>query len=394
MARLKVCIFGPSKRFLSGLSYYTIKLANALTLTLHNQNSASVSVSVITIRKLLPKFLFPGRRHVGKNLSNLDFTPSIKRCEIDWHSPITWFNAYKFIKKKDPDVLIFEWWSSSVAHLFLIFKLFNKLLLHKKIVLEFHEIVDPLEESILPIRLYSRLVGRILSRNAFAITHSEVDKSLITDKYRIPTRKIWVVPHGPYDQYKRMDKKEARRNLGIKEKEEFVILYFGLIREYKGVGYLIDAFNRIPGDKIENFRLLIIGEVWDDIGLEERKESSPYKEKIFIRDEYVSDEEVSVYFSAADVVVLPYLRASQSGVAHIAQTYKIPIIISEVGGLKESMSKYEGTIFVPPRDPEAIKDAILACFSSSSTMDIKVPELSWDLIAKRYEEIMEEICNL
>jgi len=364
----KICIFGPSKYFLSGLSYYTIRLSNALT--------KDNEVSVVLFRKLLPKFLFPGREHVGKNLSDLDFKDEIEESYIDWDSPRSWIRAFRFLRRKDPQILIFQWWTSSVGHIYALLTLINGLALHKKIVVEFHEVVDPLEESILPIRMYSRLMGRIITRNIIAVTHSEADRKLIAEKYRIPERDIWVIPLGPFDHYRKIDKEEAKRRLGIKE--NYIILYFGLIRKYKGVNHLIEGFSQIPPEEAGPFRLLVVGEVWDDLGLKELIEASPQRDKITLRDEYVPDEDVSLYFSAADLLVLPYLRASQSGVAHIAITYGMPVITTKVGGLAESMSSYDGAIFVPPGDSSAIRDAILRSFDASTSRRIEASEVSWE----------------
>ncbi len=375
----RICIFGPSKHFLSGLSYYTIKISNALI----EENE----VSVVLFRKLLPEFLFPGKRHVGKDLSDLDFKSGIEECYIDWGSPLSWLRSVRFLRKNDPQILIFQWWTSSVGHIYALFKLVDLLFLHKKIIVEFHEVVDPLEESILPIRIYSRIIGRLIAKNIIAVTHSEVDRDLIAEKYGIPERDIWVVPHGPYDHFKKIDKDAAKSRLGIKE--DHVILYFGLIRKYKGVNHLIEGFSQIPAEEVNPFRLLVVGEVWDDLGLKEMIEASPNRERISLRDEYVPDDDVSLYFSAADILVLPYLRASQSGVAHIAITYGIPVITTRVGGLEESMSSYEGTIFVPPGDPAAIKEAILKSFEDSASMKVRSSEISWDDIAERYNEIFE-----
>jgi glycosyltransferase involved in cell wall biosynthesis len=261
------------------------------------------------------------------------------------------------------------------------------LFLHKKIIVEFHEVVDPLEESILPIRIYSRIIGRIITKNITAITHSNADKELIAEKYRLPSKDISVIPLGPFDHFKKINKEEARRRLRITD--NYVILYFGLIRKYKGVNHLIEGFSQIPEEKVRPMRLLVVGEVWDDLGLEELIEASPHRDKISLRDEYVPDDDVSLYFSAADLLVLPYLRASQSGVAHIAITYGIPVITTKVGGLAESMSSYEGATFVSPGDPIAIKDEILRCFDISASRNVRSSEMGWEDIAKRYAEIFE-----
>jgi len=376
----KICIVGPSKRFLSGISYYTIKLANSM--------SESADISVIYFRNLLPVALFPGRGHVGENISDLELLPDVQVFDgMDYNNPLTWLNAFRFLKKQKPDYIILQWWTSSVAHMHLIIKIFSKFT-RSKLIIEFHEVVDPLEEEILPIRLYSRSMGKVLRKNLNAyITHSESDKQLVSKRYQIDSQHIHVIPHGLYDQYdKAIDNQKAKDILSIKE--DFTILTFGLIRKYKGIPYLIQAFERLPEDIVQKSRLLIVGEIWDDREeLLEQIETSPYAENITLVNKYIPDDMVSIYFSSANVVVLPYLRASQSGIAHIAMTFGKPIVVSKVGGLKESMADYRGTFFVPPRDVEAIKNAIVEQFGNKSIYN--PPERTWDTIVKRYNTLME-----
>ncbi|HWR24779.1 MAG TPA: glycosyltransferase [Methanosarcina sp.] len=378
-----VCIVGPSKRFLSGISYYTIRLANAM--------SEKKDVSVICFRQLLPTFLFPGRSHVGKNISNLNFVSEIPVFDgMDYNNPLTWAEAYRFLKARKPDIIVLQWWTSSVAHMQLMLKLFSGLLHKPKIIIEFHEVVDPFEESILPIRLYSKITGKLLRRKLDAyITHSESDKQLVSRRYAIPPGKIHVIPHGLYDQYgELLDMEEARKILSIND--EFVLLSFGLIRKYKGIPYLVKAFEQLPPEILEKSRLLIVGEVW-----EARKElldqikNSPSHDKITLVDEYVPDERVNIYFSAANIVVLPYLRASQSGIAHIAMTFGKPVIVSEVGGLKESMANYKGTFFVPPGDIDSLKKALLSKFGEKKHYE--APDQGWERIINSYIELIQSI---
>lgn len=380
MQNLKICIVGPSKRFLSGISYYTIRLANALSKSSH--------VCVICFRKLLPEFLFPGRRHVGRDISHLEFLPEVGVFDsMDYNNPITWYDAYRYLRAEKPDVIVLQWWTSSVSHMHLLLKIIG-MLLGSKLIIEFHEVVDPLEESILPIRIYSRLMGRLVHKNLDAyIVHSASDKFLVTRRYKIDAKKIQVIPHGLYDHYgKLMENRKAKEMLSIKE--EFVVLFFGLIRKYKGVTYLIEAFNKLPESIAQRSRLLIVGEIWesreellDEIGL------SRYREKITLIDEYVPDEMIPVYLSSANVVVLPYTRASQSGIAHVAMSFGKPIIVSEIGGLKESMRGYAGTFFVPPMNSEAIKDEFLKHFGSEKIYNL--PALRWEEISKQYSKLFQ-----
>ncbi|MCK5020784.1 MAG: glycosyltransferase [Candidatus Peribacteraceae bacterium] len=384
MSGKKICIVGPSKSFLSGISYYTIRLANAL--------SDSNVVSVICINKMLPKFLFPGRKRIGKELTSLEYLPQIDVFDgMDYDSIRSWYRAIDFLKSKEPDIIIMQWWTSSVAHLHIILKIFNDIGLKAKIILEMHEVSDPIEMQNFFLNKYSHITGYILQGNAdLMIVHSESDKNLVAERYEIQKELIEVVPHGLYDHYPMIEKGYARKKLDFED--EFLILYFGLIRPYKGVPYLIDAFDALPLEIISKSKLLIVGEMWE--GYDEVsnaiKESKNNK-KIISKFEYVSDDEVPLYFSACDVVVLPYTRASQSGVAHIAMCFGKPIVVSEVGGLKESMSIYSGTFFIPPKDPEKIANTIVNIYNQKEDRDYQAPDRGWDKIGQRYNGLINSL---
>ncbi|MDD5617217.1 MAG: glycosyltransferase [Candidatus Methanoperedens sp.] len=366
---------------MSGISYYTIRLANAL--------SASNTVSVIYFRRLLPEFLFPGRARVGNDISYLDISQDVRVFDgMDYNNPITWYGAYRFLKITKPDVIILQWWTSSVSHMHILLKIFG-VLQKAKLIIEFHEVVDPLEESILPIRLYSHMMGNILRKglNTY-IVHSTSDKLLVAQRYNIDPQNIHVIPMGLYDHYGELiGNKTAKECLSIKE--DFVLLSFGLIRKYKGIIYLIQAFEKLPESIAQRCRLLIVGEIW-----EEREEllnkikSSRYRDKITLINEYVPDNMVPIYFSAANVVVLSYTRASQSAVAHTAMSYGKTIIVSEVGGLKESLGRYEGAFFVPPENSEAIMKEIIKHYRSQKLYN--PPTIGWDIISKQYLKIISE----
>jgi len=195
-----------------------------------------------------------------------------------------------------------------------------------------------------------------------------------------------VIPHALYDQYPRIDKIDAKKKLSIKE--EFIILSFGLIRKYKGVTYLISAFEELPDEIIGNSRLLIVGEIWEERQvLMHQINASRYKDKITLIDEYIPDDRLPLYFSAADTVVLPYTRASQSGIAHIAMCFGTPIIVSKVGGLIESMADYDGTVFVPPCDASAITRAIEDQYKIPKLFN--PPRRRWNDTTVMYQELID-----
>ena len=376
--KIKVVIIGPSKKFLSGISYFTIRLSNAL--------SNSMDVNVILFRNMLPKRLFPGWRRVGVELTTQKFNNKLEVQEVlDWYNPLTWIKAFKITKKAD--VIIFQWWTSSVAHMYLVLEVFN--VRRKPIIIEFHEVVDPLESSILPIRIYSKIMGNLIRKLAtHYVVHSNSDKELITKSYGIEKDSIVVIPHGIYDQYNKIESSIAKTRAGIKD--DFIVLFFGLLRPYKGVKYLISAFEHLPRDLIEKSRLLIVGETWEDKKSVEFAKESRYSNKITVVDRYVSDEDVALYFSTADVLVLPYTRASQSGVAHIGMAFGLPIIASEVGGLKESLGKYEGTVFVQPEIAKDIAKALMSVLDEKREFEVP-EELTWKEIAKKWFKLVKSV---
>lgn len=368
---VRIALIGPSVRFLSGISYYSIRLSNAL--------SERVFVRPILFRYMLPKKLFPGWKRVGECLTTVTFRKEVEVSEmLDWYNPCSWMRAAR--KARSCDVVIFEWWTSSVAHMYLALQL----ALHHAVpvIIEYHEVVDPLEQSIMPIRIYSRIMGRIIRLLAdHYVVHSSSDRDLIQRMYHIQQEKITIIPHPLYDHYPVLEKSAARTTLALEE--ENIILFFGLLRPYKGVKYLISAFNNLPENIILSTRLLIVGEAWEDQESIQLVKESPYREKITLINRYIGDEEIPDYFSAADMVVLPYTRASQSGVAHIAMAYGLPIIATRVGGLEEGLRQYQGTFFIDKESSEAIHEQIVRCIERKEVYP--PPEnLTWKTVGEEW----------
>lgn len=372
-----VAILGPSSRFLSGISYYTTYLSNAL--------AAPYQVRAILFRHMLPRRLFPGAARVGENLATITYRDGVdvREC-MDWYNPLTWYRAYRAASVSE--VCIFEWWTSSVAHMYLA----TGLLLRLRgipIVLEFHEVVDTLEDAIFPLRVYSKVMGRLIRRLAGRyVTHSVSDQKLVAERYDIPEERISVIPHGLYDQYPVLDRDTAKQHLDITA--DHVILFFGLLRPYKGAANLVHAFEQLPKSLRDDTVLLIAGEPWEDAETLAAVGSSPVRERIRLISEYISDEEIPYLFSAADLLALPYRRASQSGVAHIGISYGLPVVASKVGGLTESLGQYAGTFFVPPDDVGALTTALVSTLTHSND-PYPVPDaLRWETIAGIWEKFL------
>jgi len=387
---MKICIVGSSKKFFSGISAYTIVMANAFAERGHN-------VSVILLRNLIPLFLYPGRKRVGKGEYMIDFHPEIEVYDgMDWNAPITWIRAHRFLSKQKPDAIIMHWWTSSVAHMQIFLAISRHMKgIKPKLILEMHEVVDPLEEKIFPIRIYSRLAGKTLINLSDEYTaHSDDAREAIIRTYNIPANKIHMVPHGPYNIYGSSDRDLSRKELNV---EGFTILYFGMIREYKGVSLLIKAFNKLPIDISNRMNLIIAGEDWgDDRELLHVLNNSRYRDRIIFKSEFIPDYMVSKYFAAADVVVLPYLRTCGSGVVNIAIAQGKPIITSELAAMYECLADYEGASFFPVGDIQVLCDRLVEAYNRWLTNEIKtynIPGATWNDIVQKYEQIIEGMAS-
>jgi glycosyltransferase involved in cell wall biosynthesis len=385
----RICIVGPSAKYFGGISAYTIRLANAL--------SVSNNVSVLLLRNLLPRFLYPGKYNVGRQDYTIHFRPQIKIFEgMDWNSPESWFRAYRFLKKEKPDVIIMQWWTSSVAHLELLLALANRVKIKRQLIVEMHEIIDPLEAGNPIIHPFSRMTGNLIMRRTDAfVVHSAPVREQAIQTYHLRGDRVFVIPHGVYDNYfQEQNQGTARKELGIDEK--FVVLNFGMIRKYKGIPRLVEAFNRLPAAIAENSRLIIAGEDWgDEPDLETAIRSSPFTKQITFEPRFVPEPAVSRYFSAADVVVLPYVRTSGSGVASLAMAYGKPIIVSSLECTRDSLQGYQGARFVSGGDASSISAKICEIYAQQvcgQAIFYPVPLLlTWQHITGEYEKVIQLI---
>lgn len=380
---MRILIVGPSNRFQSGISTYTIRLANAL-------RDAGHEVSVIAFRKLLPRFLFPGKARVGDNLSTLAFRAGIPVFEeMDYNNPASWRRAARFLHEQGPEVVILQWWTASAAHMHHAVRNEARKA-GAKVMVEMHEALDPLEQANLLIRTYAQVVGRrLLKGNDGYITHSESDRKLVADHYGIDAGSIAVVPHGSYDHYGgQLPVEQARAALGITEPH--VILFFGLIRPYKGVRVLVEAFEALPDELRTTTRLLVVGEVWEEgKAIVERLEASPARKQITLVPKYVPDADVGRYFSAASLVALPYRRASQSGVAQIAINYAKPLVVTNVGGLPEALAGFPQVVFIEPNDPKPLAHEIERILRGEAHVGGTGSATSWEDVAHMYVERLQ-----
>lgn len=382
----RICIVGAGKRFLSGISYYTLFLANTL--------ARSHSVSVVLMRQLLPTRLYPGRERVGASITDLEYDPDVHIFDgVDWFWLPSIFRSLLFLRRERPDVVIFQWWSGTVLHSYLLLMLAARLL-KAQVVIEFHEVLDTGEARLRLAQAYVRFTAPLVVRLAHGfVVHSDYDRQLLKRAYSLDNRPIALIPHGPFNQYQPAATQQKQQQ---PQKQCEIpasccnLLYFGVIRPYKGLEDLIKAFDALPEETIANYWLTIVGETWEGWTLPaDLIKRSRYRERITFINRYVPDAEVTQYFKEADVVVLPYHRSSTSGPLHIAMSCGLPVIVTRVGGLIEAVTDYEGAVMVPPENPIALRDALLHVPSLRGRRFTDTH--SWEQTIARYQTLFQEI---
>jgi glycosyltransferase involved in cell wall biosynthesis len=370
---VKIVVVGSGWRFLSGISYYTCRLANAL--------AERHEVGAILMRRLLPARLYPGRSRVGRRLSDLRYRERVRVFDgVDWWGVPSLVRAVRFLRGFRPDVLVLQWWTGTVLHSYLVLCLAARLC-GSRVVIEFHEVQDTGEARHRWAARYVRALIKPLLRGAHGVVvHSRFDQENLSRAYALSTVPLEIARHGPFDHHSLATPVRAA------VPGECRLLYFGTIRPYKGLEDLIEAFATLP----ESFRLTVVGETWEGwTRPAELIAASPAAGRITFVNRYVADAEVDAFFAAADVVVLPYRRSSASGPLHIAMSHGLPVVVTAVGGLVEAAGGYSGTRFAPPGQAGALASAIRE--ASALTGRRHADPSSWDETVAAYDRLLARI---
>jgi glycosyltransferase involved in cell wall biosynthesis len=238
---------------------------------------------------------------------------------------------------------------------------------------------------------------RLLSAVDAHVVHSDFDLRVIKAAFALGDAPVRVIPHGPYDHLTaRALPQRAQlawhgsQAVPAADNSPLRLLYFGVVRPFKGVEDLVTAFSGLSRDQATRFRLCVVGETWEGwTAPAEAIARSPHSDLIERVDRYVTDAEVAAFFSQADAVVLPYHRSSSSGPLHIAMSAGLPVLVTAVGGLVEAVQRYPGAILVPPRDPVALRQALPRLLAGRGQ---RYPDPhSWDRTTAEYRALIGEL---
>ncbi len=370
---MKILLFGPAYPLRGGMAHFIALLYTELTRRGHD-------VEIINFTRQYPDLLFPGKTQKESGDAGI---PVPSTPLIDSINPFNWLRQGMALRKKNADLVISTYWlpffgpSTGMLHKLLRWgKTKTLTILHN---------VIPHER-----RPGDIAFTKFLFRHTdYFIAQSEsVEKDLL--KF-VPNARYKRVSLPMFSLFKdRIPKAEAKKILNITD--EKVIMFFGYIRPYKGLHVLIDAMKILKAKM--NLHLLICGEFYGD----EEKYRTQMKDAgiepiTTVYSDYIPNEKVHLYFSAADVVVQPYVSATQSAIAQMAYFFSSPIIATNVGALPEVVIHEKSGLIVPPNDPAALADAILRFYNEKMEQKLMAgageerKKYTWEAMAEAIENL-------
>lgn len=363
---MNIISLGPAHPYRGGLAAFNERLVRQFL-------SEGHSIEILTFSLQYPRILFPGKTQFTDSPppSDIKITRTINSI-----NPLNWIAAGLRIRKSKPDILILRFWLPFMGPCLGTISRIAKSNHHTKSICIFDNVV-PHEKRPGDRILTKYLTGSI--DGGVVMSHTVLD-DLLSFRPGIPSK---MNPHPLFDSYgKTVERADALSVLGLDGEYEY-LLFFGFVRAYKGLDILIKAFadKRLRTKKV---KLVIAGEFYED--------DTPYRQLIklydlenwvVVHDHFIRDSEVPLYFAIASLVVQPYKSATQSGVTQIAFHYEKPMLVTDVGGLREIVGDKKCGYVVPPV-PEEIAEAIIDYFENKRQEEFSIgvrkemEKFSWD----------------
>ena len=370
---MKICLIGPMYPLRGGVAHYNAQLGLEL--------AKRHEIAVVSFSRQYPALLFPGRTQLDPSEPPLGLTAEPL---LDSLNPLSWLRAGRRIAEFSPALTAVHWWNPFFAPCIGTTLRLAKRRFRTAVVFICHNIL-PHE----PLPATRRLTRFALASGDAWLVHSETDRrDLESLRLRGP---ILMTPQPPGRGFgEPIDKERAKRRLGLSGN---ILLFFGLIRRYKGLPQLLEALPLVL--KRLNCTLIVVGEFYDE---KDRClnliNAMGIAGKVQVIDRFIPDNEVSLYFSAADLVVLPYASATQSAIVPIAFAFERPVLATRVGGLPEAVRDGETGLLVEPHNPAALAEAIIRFFDEQMEPAFRRNILlrqafSWKELASALEAIVE-----
>lgn len=386
--KMKIVILGTSWPYRGGLATFNERLARQFVAEGHE-------VEIWTFTLQYPSFLFPGKTQYTAEPAPDDL---VIRRELNSCNPFNWLRVGRAVRKAAPDLLICCYWMSFFAPSYgLISRMARKNGKTKCIALV-HNMI-PHEPTILD-KLFAPYF--VKSQDGFVALSESVVKDIDNIERKISNLKCPISnkpkassPHPIYDHYgARMTKEEACQALNLDPGKSYM-LFFGLVRAYKGLDLLLDAFAFIK-DQLPDLQLIIAGEFYEhEDKYRTQIAANGLTERVILRNEFIPDGDLRKYFGAADLIVQPYKTATQSGVTQVAFHFEKPMLVTNVGGLGEIVHDHQMGYACEP-NAQAIATDILDYFTHdrqaayTAYLQKEKTKYAWSKMTCSFTKIMKQ----
>jgi D-inositol-3-phosphate glycosyltransferase len=344
---MKITLVGPAYPYRGGLAAFNERLARQIA-------SENKDVDIRTFKLQYPRFLFPGKTQFTSSSAPDDI--KIIR-QVNSVNPFNWIRTGLKLRREKADILLIRYWIPFLAPCLGIIARITK---SNK-----YTVIVALADNVIP---HEKHMGQDMLTKFFlrsidgAIVLSDsVQKDISLFRKDIP---VCIAPHPLFDIYgRKLNRNEALSALKLDNGFSY-LLFFGFIRDYKGLDILLEAFSdeRL---KTKKLKLIVAGEFYEnEASFKRRVRESGLEDDIILYDHYIKNEDVALFFCASNLVVQPYKSATQSGVSQIAYYFDTPVLVTDVGGLKEIIPHGKCGYVVEP-DPQKIADSILDYFENS-----------------------------
>lgn len=346
---MKFCVIGPTYPYRGGIAHYTTLLVQHLR--------EEHEVLFVSFKRQYPDWLFPGKS--DKDPSKRPLTTETEYL-LDPINPLTWRKTMQRIKLFQPEVVIIPWWHWYFAPAWTVLsRQIKRVASHPKLIFICHN-VAPHEQGRMSKAVLPSVTKLAIGKGDGFIVHSQPDGRLLHSY--LPKANYVVSPHPTYAELGEQNTTDIKLPVSLPA-ERPLLLFCGIIRPYKGLDVLLDAF--AIALKKQSLHLLIAGEFWQggEVEYREQIEQLKLRDHVSIINEYIPDEWLAACIDRADVVVLPYKSATQSGIIQVAFGRGKPIITTNVGGLGEVVENGRTGLVVASEDPQGLATAIDRYFS-------------------------------
>lgn len=379
---MKICILGPAHPYRGGLASIMQIMARVFL-----RRGDRVEIKTFTVQ--YPRFLFPGKSQTVSDPAPEDLR--IVRC-VNTVNPFNWIAVGRKIRREAPDFVLLKYWTPFMAPCFGTIARIARSNERTRILCQIDN-VEPHEHH---------WVDRPLNRYFLGAVDGFI---YMSDQVRGELRRYTQVPalfspHPLFDNFgEKVGREEACERLGLDPTMRYA-LFFGLIRDYKGLDLLLDAWMRLKreGGAVGR-RLIVAGEFYVPKEKYLRQiADNGLRDDVVLHDRFIDDASVRYYFSAADFLVLPYRTATQSGVTQIAYHFDLPMVVTEVGGLPEIVPDGRVGFVCAPEEREiarAVSDIwdeeLLAEFRENMREEKK--RFSWERMCDRIVKLYRLVCD-